>query len=198
MSVATFREAAESFAELVHRIPPGAWAGPGLGEWDLRALVGHTSRSLITVETYLTQPADQIACPGPAAYYAMIAGADPQAVAERGRAAGQALGADPAGVVDALVARVPRLVDRDDDPVITTAAGGMRLSDYLPTRTVELVVHGQDIAAAASLAPPAVRAGLQAEVLTLMAEVAVLRGRGLELLRAVTGRSTLAAGFSLV
>src|SRR5690349_8893172 len=33
------------------------WDRPGLGEWDVRALVGHTSRSLLTVETYLGRPA---------------------------------------------------------------------------------------------------------------------------------------------
>src|SRR3954471_2227545 len=33
------------------------WNRPGLGEWDVRALVGHTSRSLLTVETYLARPA---------------------------------------------------------------------------------------------------------------------------------------------
>lgn len=26
---------------------------PGLGEWNVRVLVGHTSRSLLTVEAYL-------------------------------------------------------------------------------------------------------------------------------------------------
>ena len=40
---------------------------------------------------------------------------------------------------------------REDDPVISTIFGGMRLSDYLPTRTFELVVHGLDIARAAQL-----------------------------------------------
>lgn len=29
------------------------WDHPGLGEWDVRALVGRTSRSFLTVETYL-------------------------------------------------------------------------------------------------------------------------------------------------
>src|SRR5262244_524873 len=33
------------------------WDRPGLGEWDVRALVGHTSRALVTVETYLARPA---------------------------------------------------------------------------------------------------------------------------------------------
>ena len=56
----TFAEAARTFADLVRRIPPNRWDAPGLGEWDLRSLVGHTSRSLITVETYLGQPADTL------------------------------------------------------------------------------------------------------------------------------------------
>ena len=45
----------------VHRrhgvvLPHGGLVGdswrPGLGDWDIRAVVGHTSRSLLTVETY--------------------------------------------------------------------------------------------------------------------------------------------------
>ncbi|MGZ5364794.1 MAG: mycothiol maleylpyruvate isomerase, partial [Mycobacterium sp.] len=52
MTTATFTSAARSFAALVHEIPAGAWGEPGLGEWDVRALVGHTSRSLTTVRSY--------------------------------------------------------------------------------------------------------------------------------------------------
>ncbi|MDT5335177.1 MAG: hypothetical protein QOD90_682, partial [Mycobacterium sp.] len=48
-TVATYTSAARAFAGLVRAIPESAWEGPGLGEWDLRALVGHMSRSLITV-----------------------------------------------------------------------------------------------------------------------------------------------------
>jgi hypothetical protein len=55
----TFAEAAQAFAVLVRAVPADAWDGPGLGEWDLRSLVGHTSRSLITVETYLSQSANR-------------------------------------------------------------------------------------------------------------------------------------------
>jgi hypothetical protein len=36
------------------------WNQPGLGEWDVRALVGHTSRSFLTVETYLDRPAEAV------------------------------------------------------------------------------------------------------------------------------------------
>ena len=38
----TFAEAARTFVDLVRRLPHDRWDGPGLGEWDLRSLVGHT------------------------------------------------------------------------------------------------------------------------------------------------------------
>ena len=45
--------AAEAFIALVERVPGDAWQRAGLGVWDVRALVGHTSRSLSTVRDYL-------------------------------------------------------------------------------------------------------------------------------------------------
>ena len=194
-----FAEAATAYAELVAGITPDQWPEPGLGEWDVRALVGHTSRSLVTVETYLGQPAASEDLPSPAAYLAAGLGkADPAAVADRGRAAGQALGDDPAGFVRALVDRVLPMVAGDDDPLITTVGGGMRLRQYLPTRTFELVVHGLDISRATGLSAPDYSAGLLTEVLSLAAAAAVLGGRGPELLLALTGRTTLPSGFSVV
>jgi uncharacterized protein (TIGR03083 family) len=194
----SFCHAAQAFAELVRSIPDDRWNGPGLGEWDLRALVGHTSRSLITVETYLGHPAETEDVPTPEAYYLAIANVDPAAVAERGRAAGAALGADPVGFVDALVARVLPAADRPDNPLITTVAGGMRLANYLPTRTLELVVHSLDIAAAIGRSGPEFGEQVLTEVIGLAASAAVLQGRGSELLLALTGRSQLPAGFSVV
>ena len=47
-----FSDAAKWFVQMVSGVT-GGWDRPGLGEWDLRALVGHTSRSLLTVESYL-------------------------------------------------------------------------------------------------------------------------------------------------
>src|SRR3954470_18773802 len=94
-----FAEAAGWFAAVVGEVGD-RWERPGLGEWDVRALVGHTSRSLLTVESYLARPAPDVAVPTPVAYYlATSAAADGPAVAERGRDAGAALGADPAAAV---------------------------------------------------------------------------------------------------
>jgi uncharacterized protein (TIGR03083 family) len=193
-----FGEAAEAYAGLVAAIQPDQWTAPGLGEWDLRALVGHTSRSLITVETYLGLPADREVLASPAAYLAAVAAVDPASVVDRGRAAGEALGDDPVGFVRGLIDRVLPLVAGEDDPLITTILGGMRLRQYLPTRNFELVVHSLDIARAAGLPAPDYSVGLLTEVLELTAAAAVLGGRGPELLLALTGRTTLSAGFSVV
>ena len=195
----TFAEAAQAFVELVRAVPADAWDGPGLGEWDLRALVGHTSRSLITVETYLSQPADREDVVSAAAYYAAISTVDPAAVAGRGREAGRALGDDPVAAIQSLVPRVLAIVERAENPLITTAAGkGMRLRTYLPTRTLELVVHGLDIAAAAKLPAPDYGDTVLSEVAEVAAGAAVLQGRGLELIRALTNRAPLPDGFSVV
>jgi Mycothiol maleylpyruvate isomerase N-terminal domain len=202
-----FLAAARSFVDQVSLLPVAALAGPGLGEWDLRALIGHTSRSLVTVETYLGSPADEVVVPTAAHYYLAIAdtvGAGGPEIIERGRRAGTALGDDPAGFVRALAHRVAdQLSGYDDDFCLTTIAGGMRLDEYLRTRTFELVVHGYDIAAAAGPgvaggegSGPATAAVLDAA--TLAAEVAVLEGRGADLLLAATGRATLPRGFSVV
>jgi len=194
-----FAEAATAYATLVAAIAPDQWTGPGLGEWDLRALVGHTSRSLVTVETYLGQPAATEDLTSPAAYLAAVAAVDPASVAERGREAGRGLGDDPAATVASLVERVlPLVVERHDDPLISTALGGMRLRQYLPTRTFELVVHGLDIARAAGLPIPNYSTGLLTEVLQVTAAAAVLGGHGVEVLLALTGRNALRPGFSVV
>jgi uncharacterized protein (TIGR03083 family) len=195
----TFAEAARTFTELVRRIPGDRWDGPGLGEWDLRSLVGHTSRSLITVETYLGRPADTEEVPSPAAYYVAIAGTDHAAVAVRGVEAGRALGEQPAEFVDTLAKRVLAQVESAGNPLIHTAAGGMRLESYLSTRTFELVVHSLDIAAALSdIEPPEFSDQLLSEVARVAATAGVLLGHGAEMLRALTGRGTLSPGFSIV
>src|SRR5215217_7053684 len=61
------------------------WAEPGLGEWDVRALVGHTSRSLLTVEAYLARPADTAEIPSAADYFGATRAmaADPAVAARR-------------------------------------------------------------------------------------------------------------------
>jgi uncharacterized protein (TIGR03083 family) len=192
--VATFASAAGSFAALVHGIPADRWDGPGLGEWDLRALVGHASRSLITVSTYLQQPAQQ--------YYAMVnpaaLGFAPAGIVERGRQAGRDLGAYPAATVDGLVSRVLGELSDVGDPLITVIGGaGIRLHTYLPTRTFELAVHGLDIARAVDISI-ALPADVLEEATALAARIAAAEGHGETVLLALTGRDGLPPSFSIV
>jgi len=127
MTIAAFASAARGFAELVHEVPAEAWDGPGLGEWDLRALVGHASRSLITVSSYLQTPAEREDITTPQQYYAMVnpsaLGLDPADVVERGRQAGRDLGDDPAATVDELVWRVLDELAVAGDPLVRSYGG---------------------------------------------------------------------------
>jgi uncharacterized protein (TIGR03083 family) len=174
------------------------WGEPGLGEWDVRALVGHTSRSFLTVESYLARPA-AVEIESAAGYVRRIrAAAADAAVAARGRDAGAALGADPAAAVAEIAARVLGLVERSDggEPA-GTIAGGMRLADYLPTRTFELVVHTSDLATALGL-PPDPPAAPATQALRIVTDLAVSDGQAGLLLLAATGRPALPPGFSLL
>jgi mycothiol maleylpyruvate isomerase-like protein len=197
-----FRSAATSFTDLVRVIPESAWDGPGLGEWDLRALVGHASRSLITVSTYLRAPAEREDVTSPADYYAWVrehlTTADAGAIVERGRQAGRDLGEQPAETVAALLERALDDVAAVDDPLITVIGGlGLRLSTYLPTRVFELAVHGLDVARAAGL-ELTLPDDVLAEATVLAARISVRLGTATPVLMALTGREPLPSPFSVV
>jgi hypothetical protein len=201
-TVSTFESAAKCFAGLVHRIPDDRWDGQGLGEWDLRSLVGHASRSLITVSGYLQTPAEHEDIATPQEYYARIAdymsNAGAGAIIERGRQAGRDLGDDPVRTIDELIERVMGELETAGDPLIAVIGGlGLRLNTYLPTRVFELAVHGLDIAQATGLSLD-LPADVIDEATVLAARIALLTGRGEELLMALTGRTSLPPGFSVV
>ena len=200
--VATYVSAVRSFSELVRAVPEDRWDGPGLGKWDLRSLIGHTSRSLTTVATYLDSPADTEDLASAERYYvhvkelSAVLGADD--IVERGRRAGADLGDDPAESVDALATAVIERLGAGEDRLIRVIGDvGIRLHSYLPTRTFELAVHGLDIADAAGVdfTPPA---DVLEESALLAARIALALGDGTTVLRALTGRTSLPAGYSVV
>ena len=114
-------------------------------------------------------------------------------------AAGVALGDHPLDALRDSRAAAEEALDRlgGDDPVVETAGGGMRVSDYLPTRTFELTVHALDIAAAlgTTFEPP--RDAL-AETLHIAADSALEQGLGVDVVLALTGRRPLPEGSSVV
>lgn len=175
------------------------WDRPGLGEWDVRALVGHTSRALLTLETYLARPAETAMLNSAAEYFraASTLATGPE-VATRGHDAGIALGVDPQSSLAAIAARVvPLIRAKDGTELLTTLAGGMRLQDYLPTRTFELTVHTADLSKALGL-PLDLPGTAAAEALRIVSELAVLEGHAGALLFASTGRTGLPAGFTVL
>ena len=199
-SLAAFVQAADWYAATTAGCPAGSWTSPGLGAWTVRDLVGHTSRSLLTVESYLRPGTGSVDLATPTAYFraAMASIGDPQAVSQRGVAAGEALGDDPASAVREIRDRVVALVTRaQPDDHVATPMGGMRLADYLPTRTFELTVHTCDLAVALGIAPlppaDAARAGL-----ALVAESAIEAGTAATVLLATTGRHHLPDGFTVL
>jgi uncharacterized protein (TIGR03083 family) len=170
---------------------------PGLGEWTVRDLVGHTCRSLITVEDYLTdETGGEVDLETAVAYYAVTRDVDPAVVAERGRAASAALGDDPVGFVTRLVERVPALVGAaPPDARLHTPFGSILLEEYVVTRSFELTVHTCDLLRALDRpADPPVDAARSA--LHLLAELTARDARAADVLLALTGRTALPEGFS--
>ncbi len=210
--VTVFVAAAHWFADLVAQIEPARWDDPGLGEWNVRELVGHSSRALVTTEEYLrVDPGDGVERP------AAIVGGSAEAVdgageyfsgthdnpelhlqvAARGRQAGVDLGVSPTEAVGQLVARVVALVeDAPDGSVFVSRFGTHLFATYLHTRTVELVVHGLDVAHACHLDPdvPATAARLTLQVMTAAAQHT---GRSIQVIRALAGRAPLPDGFNV-
>jgi uncharacterized protein (TIGR03083 family) len=202
----TFRSAAVAYVDLVSRIAADRWDRPALGDWTLRDLVGHTASSALgQVPGVLGTPAPQVAVASAEGYWAFARSAPADLVtaaraasAEDARQTGARLGDDPADLLRAMVGRATQaLAAVGDDDVVATPVGGMRVRDWLPTRTFELVVHGLDTAAAGGV-PHAYGPDALAETAGLAARTAVAVGDGEPLLRALTGRGELPAGFTVV
>ena len=202
----TYRAAAVTLADLIARVPADRWAAPGLGAWTVRDLAGHTVSSAVRqVPAVLAAPADRLAVESPEGYWTFARGVPPEvyeaavrASSEDAVATGRDLGDDPTATVRDLVgAATAALAGARDDDVVAAPVGGMRVRDWLPTRTFELVVHGMDVAAATGL-PDGMREPATAEAAALAARLAVALGDGPAVLRALTGRGALRGGFSVV
>ncbi|MET1064750.1 MAG: maleylpyruvate isomerase N-terminal domain-containing protein [Arthrobacter sp.] len=197
---ARYAGAAQAFLELAGKVPHRGWSRPALGEWDVRALTGHTSRALTTVEAYLAAPAAGERVAGPVEYFLSVRGAtSPDAIAQRGKETGDALGEDPVAALRELVQRVTDLVENTpDDAPVATPVGAMTLIDYLPTRTFELAVHTLDLARALGLAPPASLTPALRASLELAGAIGSRLPSAGELLLLLTGRTGLPENLSVV
>lgn len=200
-----FLDCAEVYAGLVRLVRDEDWGRPALGVWDVRGLVGHTTRALATVVEYLDRPEPEPVDVLTAAQYfhsfrtSADRAAANKAVAARGVAAGDELGEAPVERVDALVADVRAALDGEPGGrLVATRFGALRLEEYLRTRTFELVVHGLDLLRTLGAPPDPLPAAALADALDLATQTAALSGQGPVVLSALTGRTELPAGFSVV
>ncbi len=194
-----FKQATEWFVRMLPAAT-GRYDEPGLGEWSIRDLVGHTSRALVTVESYLANPAASVKASSPVEYFTLIlaSSGDPVAVAQRGRDAGVALGDNPVVSVEEIANRVlDAVMCAQANAMVTTPVGGMRLLDYLPTRTFELTVHTCDLASVLG-EPIQVPKAAATQSFAIIGGLAVETGVAASLLLSTTGRQTLPPGFSVL
>lgn len=92
----------------------------------MRDLVGHTSRALLTVETYLGKPVAAVEVTSPVDYFrlSLASVGDPVAVAQRGRDAGTVLGDEVPQAIGAIADRVrARIRAASEDDLVATPVG---------------------------------------------------------------------------
>ena len=195
----TYLAAADAFADLVVRLPAEGWDGPGLGIWTRRELVGHVAGSALRqVPQVLANPAGHQEILSPEGYWAFARAAPAGQSVDDAPRTGDGLGDDPADLVWHLIGEAAAaLATVGDLDLVETPAGGMRVADWIPTRTFELAVHGLDLARAARV-PFQLPGDVLAEAAAIAARVAVVLGEGPLLLQALTGRTALPPGFTVL
>ncbi|WP_037681008.1 maleylpyruvate isomerase family mycothiol-dependent enzyme [Streptomyces griseus] len=118
-----------------------------LGEWTVRDLVAHIGMSLGAVVRLVGEPAPVKQDATPADWPGAIGGDSP-AIADYAHALAEQ-NPDP---VSYLADREQRftavLAEHPGSRLLATSAGALTLDDYVVTRTVELVVHTDDLNAA--------------------------------------------------
>ena len=194
-----YLDSAEFFAGLVDGVDIDAWEEHALGQWTLRDLAGHTYRSINTVVGYSEKAAPQVDVESPVDWILKAkANMAPERAAELGRSAGLEIMDNPQMMVRGFLNMArERVNELDDEFILSTRQGGMRLLDYLQLRIMELVIHGTDFARALKVeaVPPASGVQIALQVLT---GVAVAEGRGPDLANALTGRNALPIGYNLL
>ena len=200
-STSDFEIAAHSFLDLVAQVKVSQWDEPALGVWNVRSLVGHTARAILTVEQYLANPeAPEVTAPDAESYYVDVFTqyTDNDAIAARGVEAGKNLTPDSGVEFEAALNRALALIaERGPEWIVSIGPIGIPLAEYLRTRVFELVIHSMDIAKATRI-DHGIPADVVANVADLSARVAVRKGHGEDLLFALTGRRPLPSRFSIL
>lgn len=196
-----FLEAAQSVIDLIASDAVAEkWTSPSaLQGYDVAGLTGHLGRGLGTPLLYLEESipsTDEPITPGQ--YFASVDADDDDlhtAIRARGLKAA-------AGGQGALVAELDRTLETlrirlDDEPfdrrVTVFGDQVMYLDEYLITRLVELVVHGEDLAISVGIKPSAWPGTAIDLVLAALVEAAAIKHGPTALITALSRRERLAA-----
>ncbi|GAA3744552.1 maleylpyruvate isomerase family mycothiol-dependent enzyme [Streptomyces tremellae] len=147
----------------------------GLGGWTVRELAVHLTTAVESVNRGIEAPEPA----GPAvSLLDWPAGTASRARTIADRMTALAAAREPDELFTAVADRAAALLPgAPGERLIETNAGPMRLTDYLVTRTVELVVHTDDLNRAADLSVPIDRQAL-ATATRLLADVLAVRAPG--------------------
>lgn len=193
-----FDDLAETYIRLAGDLTAEQLELPGLGEWNVRELLGHGICAFSTAGTYLdAAPIADFTMYSAGEYYRRALSGGPSLhadVAARGHAAGDALRDDLVGVVrSTLEGACARVGQASDDDVVNTPIGQLSLVVYLATRIVEGGVHLLDLQRAI---------GVDAHLDPTVAEIVVLTlveaGDIEQVILAITGRIALPVGYNIL
>ncbi|WP_328742422.1 maleylpyruvate isomerase family mycothiol-dependent enzyme [Streptomyces caniferus] len=147
--------------EAVRALAPGQLALPTrLGDWTVRELVAHLSMAVGSVARSLERPVPARA-EATLLEWSSVAAPLASDVDERTRALADAH--DPVELLERTAAEFAEVVAQEpDDRLVPVLPGAMPLADFLVTRCLELVVHGDDLAAATGATIPFDRQALAA------------------------------------
>ncbi|MGI5481988.1 sterol carrier family protein [Streptomyces lavendofoliae] len=135
-----------------------------LGEWTVRELAAHVTMAMRSLIRGVDAPAPPtrdltlLEWPLATRRYAGDVDHDTREIAEAGAQDPAAL----AALYEETARGLAGALEAPDDRLIVTRFGGVRLADFLVTRTVELIVHTDDLNDATGLAVPYERQALAA------------------------------------
>lgn len=124
----------------------------GLGDWDVGELVAHLGLGLRLLTEITPAPPDAV----PLSLGRYVAAYPPAAdgIATLTRELAGALGPDVLAGIDEIAERAWTALDDNAAPVVMGRRGPITLEDYVLTRLLELVVHGDDLHRALPDPPP--------------------------------------------
>ncbi|MFI5856061.1 sterol carrier family protein [Streptomyces parvulus] len=132
----------------VRTLTPGQLALPTrLGDWTVRELVAHVGMALTAVDRLLDEP-EPARQDGWLLDWPSAIAADADAIAGTARRLAAAHPDLDAHLADVERRFAERLDTHPGGRLLPTSAGALPLADYVVTRTVELVVHTDDLTAA--------------------------------------------------